>query len=186
MRIIAGSARGIKLAAPEGIKTRPTTDRIKESLFNMISPDLLNCSFLDLYSGSGSIGLEAVSRGAKKAILVDSSPDCYNIIMSNAVRTKLTSLITIHIKDVTLALKQLSQYEESFDIIFMDPPYEDSSVVNVLQCILIAKILSPTGYIIVESGSQKMLPAIKGLEVFKQKKFKTTTLSFLRIEEELS
>ena len=83
MRVIAGSARRLQLKAPEGMNTRPTADRVKESLFNMLNPDLYGCAFLDLFSGSGAIGIEALSRGAKKAVFVDESFECVGIIKQN-------------------------------------------------------------------------------------------------------
>ena len=123
MRVISGSARGHKLKAPEGLTTRPTTDRIKESLFNIIAGDLYQCKFLDLFSGSGAMGIEALSRGADKAVFVDKDRKSISIINDNLKATRLDNKAQVLNCDVSTAVSKLKSLNEKFDIIFMDPPY---------------------------------------------------------------
>ena len=122
MRVIAGNNRGMTLVTPDGIDTRPTTDRIKETLFNMIAFDLPDAYFLDLFSGSGQIGIEALSRGAKEAVFVEKDKNAINCIEKNLVKARLTDSSRLYKVDVIAALNQLNSHQV-FDIIFMDPPY---------------------------------------------------------------
>ena len=122
MRVIAGSARSLKLKTLEGIETRPTTDRIKETLFNMISPQMYDCIFLDLFAGSGGIGIEALSRGAKEAVFVEKNPKAMECVKENLKFTRLEKKGLTLTKDVMNALYQL-EGEKVFDFVFMDPPY---------------------------------------------------------------
>lgn len=122
MRVIAGSARRISLKTPKGSDTRPTTDRIKETLFNMLQYDLADCCFLDLFAGSGGIGIEALSRGAARCVLVDQGREAIACIRENLQATKLTAQAIVMQCDALSALRRLEgQY--CFDYIFMDPPY---------------------------------------------------------------
>ena len=137
MRVIAGSARRLLLKAPDGMDTRPTADRVKESLFNMLNPDLYGCAFLDLFSGSGAIGIEALSRGAQRAVLVDASMECAGIIKQNLEVTKLGENAEIINEDVYAAIERLGRRGDKFDIIFMDPPYAAGYYVPVMEAIKI-------------------------------------------------
>ena len=123
MRVIAGSARSLKLKTLEGLDTRPTTDRIKETLFNIIGPTIYDSIFLDLFSGSGGIGIEALSRGAKEAVFVENNPKAMRCIKDNLRFTRLESRAATMTADVMNALYRL-EGEKIFDIIFMDPPYD--------------------------------------------------------------
>ena len=127
MRVIAGSARRLLLNTVEGMDTRPTTDRIKETLFNMIHNDLYGSTFLDLFAGSGAIGIEALSRGAKEAIFVDSGNRQIACIRDNLKTTKLEDRARVIDSDVFSVLKKLEQTGCPFDFIFMDPPYDQKS-----------------------------------------------------------
>jgi 16S rRNA (guanine(966)-N(2))-methyltransferase RsmD len=184
LRVIAGSARGHKLKAPEGMETRPTTDRIKETLFNMIAYELPGCNFLDLYSGSGGIGIEALSRGADKAVFVDESNVCKKIIEENLVHTKLNAKAVIYQKEVKTVLDQLGQTNEKFDIVFMDPPYGKQLIEETLEKIKKNDLLTSEGFVIVERATNKSMPEIKDMVLWKEKKYKTTTMTFLRRLEE--
>ncbi len=123
MRVIAGKARRLQLKAMEGLNTRPTTDRIKETLFNMISFDIEGSYFLDLFSGSGAIGIEALSRGAKKAVFVENNKQALACIKDNLRHTKLADDAEVISRDVQVAISQLDVQGQKFDYIFMDPPY---------------------------------------------------------------
>lgn len=183
MRVISGSARGLKLNAPEGLSTRPTTDRIKESLFNIIAFDLYDCRFLDLFSGSGSIGIEALSRGASRAVFVDEARSSIDIINSNLKKAKLSDKALVLQKKADSAVSELKKRGESFDIIFMDPPYNKGFVSSTLYSILNSSILSPDGFIIAEQSIDDEIPHIEGLEVFRIKDYKITKMTFLKYAE---
>lgn len=122
MRVIAGKARRIPLVTVKGMETRPTTDRTKETLFNMIAHGLCDCTFLDLFSGSGAIGIEAISRGVKKAVFVENNPNAIQCIMENLKKTQLEDQAEVIREDVFSALRRLDG-REKFDYVFMDPPY---------------------------------------------------------------
>ena len=123
MRVIAGTARRLNLKTVPGMETRPTTDRIKETLFNILQPEMPDCRFLDLFSGSGGIGIEALSRGAAYAVFVEKNPRACNCIRDNLSFTKLVEHGKLLNMDVLQALRSL-EGEEAFDCIFMDPPYK--------------------------------------------------------------
>lgn len=179
MRVISGSARGHKLKAPEGLTTRPTTDRIKESLFNIIAGDLYQCKFLDLFSGSGAMGIEALSRGADKAVFVDKDRKSISIINDNLKATRLDNKAQVLNCDVSTAVFKLKSLNEKFDIIFMDPPYNKGFVESTLTYIAKAGILADDGYIIAEQSQEDSIPQVQGLEVFRIKDYKITKMTFL-------
>lgn len=122
MRVIAGTARSLPLKCPQGMETRPTTDRIKETLFNMLNPRLYDCRFLDLFAGSGSIGIEALSRGAKEAVFVENNRKAAACVRENLSFTRLSDRARVLDADAISALKML-EGEPPFDLIFLDPPY---------------------------------------------------------------
>ncbi len=184
MRVIAGSARRLQLKAPEGMDTRPTTDRVKESLFNMLNPDLYDCAFLDLFSGSGAIGIEALSRGAKTAVFVDMSPVCADIIKQNLFVTRLADRAEIIRDDVFTAIRRLADRGDKFDIIFMDPPYAEGFYAPVLGEIRRTKILTTDGYIVAECKKGYDFPAVEGYEIIKKRKCGPADIMFLNLEEE--
>lgn len=179
MRVISGSARGRKLKAPEGLTTRPTTDRIKESLFNIIAADLYECRFLDLFSGSGSMGIEAISRGAKKAVFVDNNRNSVAVINENIKATRFEERAEVMNCDVSNAIARLGSLGEKFDIIFMDPPYNKGLVESALTYIVKENILADDGYIIAEQSQEDKIPEVQGLEVFRIKDYKITKMTFL-------
>ena len=184
MRVIAGSARRLLLKAPDGMDTRPTADRVKESLFNMLNPDLYGCAFLDLFSGSGAIGIEEPSRGAQRAVLVDASMECAGIIKQNLEVTKLGENAEIINEDVYAAIERLGRRGDKFDIIFMDPPYAAGYYVPVMEAIKKADILAAEGYIVAESAKGVDFTAAEGFKIFKERKCGPAVMNFLNLEEE--
>lgn len=178
MRVISGKCRGTKLVAPEGMHTRPTTDRIKETLFNMIAFDLPGCELLDLFSGSGAIGIEALSRGAKKVVFVDNNPAAITCINQNLQKTSLQKEGIVYNKDSLSIIKVLGGQDAKFDIIFLDPPYAMEGISEILDAIVAHDLLKPEGYIILESGSEYEIAIPESLTLFKQKNYKTTIMSF--------
>lgn len=182
MRVISGTARGLKLKAPEGLSTRPTTDRIKESLFNIIAADLYQCRFLDLFSGSGAIAIEALSRGADKAVMVDADFKSINVIKDNVKKARVSDRAEILKCDVSSAISKLGARGEKFDIIFMDPPYNKNLVNSALEHIIRFDILDDQGYIIAEQSQEESIPNINGLKVSRVKDYKITKMTFLEKE----
>mgnify|MGYP002280384827 CR=1 FL=1 len=156
MRVIAGSAKRLQLKTLDGLDTRPTTDRIKETLFNMLAPYIYDCSFLDLFAGSGGIGIEALSRGAKSAVFVDMREDACKVVRENLAKTRLEQNARVVRADY---LSYLASARETFDLIFLDPPYAEVFLENSLKRISEIDILSDSGIIITERPFGKELPA---------------------------
>ena len=132
MRVISGSARGLKLVSPEGIKTRPTLDRVKEALFSMLYPYLSGALILDLFAGSGALGIEALSRGADKSYFIDNSGEAISCIKSNISAAKFAEASVVIKTDAIEFLKNCNQ---KFDIIFLDPPYANGLYENAINLI---------------------------------------------------
>lgn len=180
MRVISGQARGLKLKAPEGLETRPTTDRIKESLFNIMAPDLYGCVFLDLFSGSGGIGIEALSRGAEKVVFVDSSPKSIAVIKDNLSRARLEDKAQVICGDVIFIIKSLAAKGVTFDIIYLDPPYGHGLAEASIEAIARAGLLKENGYIAAEQATTEPPLVSSSLDVLRVKDYKRTTkITFL-------
>lgn len=180
MRVIAGSAKRIQLKTLDGLETRPTTDRIKETLFNMIAPSMFGCVFLDLFSGSGGIGIEALSRGAKEAVFVENNPEAMACIRHNLETTKLMHKAMTITKDVMTALYRL-EGEKCFDIIFMDPPYQKALERKVLEYLAGSDLVYEDTMIIVEAAKDtdfSYLPDL-GLYMAREKVYKTNKHVFI-------
>lgn len=150
MRVITGSARGTKLQAPEGENTRPTTDRVKEAIFSMIQFDIEGRTVLDLFAGSGQMGIEALSRGAARATLIDSSRDAVNLIIENAKKTKLFDKCRISCSDYASFIKGASG-REKYDLVFLDPPYASGYVPKALRGLWDGEMLAAGSHIICET-----------------------------------
>ena len=164
MRIISGKARGTKLYTLEGNNTRPTLDRIKESLFNIIQQDLPDCIFLDLFSGSGAIGLEAASRGARKVILGENSKQAIKIIEKNIEKTHLKEQVELLPYDYKIILE--NYIKEPLDIIYIDPPYRTDYAYKAIKAILDNKLLNEQGIIIIETDNkEKVLDLLEKIEI---------------------
>ena len=179
MRVISGTARGLKLKAPEGMNTRPTTDRIKESLFNIIAPDLYDICFLDLFSGSGSMGIEALSRGAAKAYFSDNNRKSISVINDNISRAHLSDKAVVMQCDFLQALQRIKAAGDKIDIAFLDPPYNTDLAVRAMESIVRLDLLSDGGYIIAEQAQGEPDIDIDGLAVTRVKDYKTTKMTFL-------
>ncbi len=152
MRVIAGKARRLLLKTIDGLDTRPTTDRIKETLFNMLQNDIPGCRFLDLFAGSGGIGIEALSRGAEAAVFVESSRKAASCIQENLKTTQLEDQASVMVCDVLTALSRMEGKQEPFDIVFMDPPYNQELELQVLSYLKNSSLIRPDSRIIVEAS----------------------------------
>lgn len=181
MRVIAGSARRLILKTVEGMETRPTTDRIKETLFNMIQNDLYGCSFLDLFAGSGAIGIEALSRGAKEAVFIDSGTRQVDCIRENLKTTRLYERAEILGCDVLSGIRKLSGKGRRFDFIFMDPPYDHEYEKNVLEEIHGTSLADEDTVLIVEAslGTDFSWADHAGYRILRSKEYKTNKHVFL-------
>lgn len=182
MRVIAGSARSIPLVAPEGLDTRPTQDRIKETLFNMIQFEVGDSIFVDLFAGSGGIGIEALSRGARKAYFVDKDSASIQCIKQNLNKTKLMDKAQIFSQDVFAYCRGL---KERCDFVFMDPPYDHEYEKEVLNILVDSKAVDEATTIIIEASLETEFDYVDalGYEIIKQKQYKTNQHIFLRKKE---
>ena len=165
MRVISGSARGCKLTAPSGQSTRPTGDRMKEDLFNILSPVISGSRFLDCYCGSGAIGIEALSRGASYAAFVDCEKEAIAVTKTNLQKARLEEKAEIFHATAAQALKKL----EKFDIIFMDPPYESGELAKILAAA--SGLLTENGILVAECPLDIQLPELADLSIYRQKKY---------------
>lgn len=183
MRVISGTARGKKLSSLEGLETRPTLDRVKEALFNIIQFDIKEANVLDLFSGSGAIAIEALSRGASSAILCDRSPNAIRIINKNLEDTRLKDKAEVINKDYLQALSKLKNESEKFDIIFLDPPYKSDYIEKSIENILKYDLLAKDGIIIAETDDENIIEKIKknkDIEIYDARKYGIVHIIFIR------
>jgi len=181
LRVISGSAKGLKLITLEGMSTRPTTDRVKENLFNIIAPYIADSIVLDLFAGSGSLGIEALSRGAQSVVFSDQSEKSIEIINKNLKNTKFLEKSEVFWGEAQLILKKLSHQGKKFDIIFLDPPYKNEIVPKILHDLQISGILNDRVLIVAETDIVDELPNELGsLIVSKIQKYGKTKLTFFR------
>lgn len=180
MRIIAGKARRLPLQTLPGKDTRPTTDRIKETLFNMLAPDLEGAYFLDLFAGSGQIGLEAVSRGSAYCVFVDNNRKACEVIKDNMDFTKLAGQCTLMNTDAMSALRRL-EGKYRFDLIFMDPPYNQALEAEILSYLTSSSLVKSDTLIIVEADEHTDFSYADqlGYTIVKEKRYKTNKHVFL-------
>jgi len=155
MRVITGKARGVQLKTPEGLLTRPTADKVKEACFSIINFDIPGSKVLDLFGGTGQLGIEALSRGAVSAVFVDAREDACRLIRENLKRTKLEREGIVIRSDY---MAYLNRCRETFDIIFLDPPYAEEFLENALKRITEIDILRSNGIIVTEHPLGKELP----------------------------
>ena len=181
MRIISGKARGTKLYTLDGTATRPTLDRVKESLFNIIQNDIEDSTVLDLFSGSGAIGLEFLSRGAKRAVLCDNSKDAIKIIKQNVQKTHFEEIAEIYNMEFTKLVERLQN--QKFDIIYIDPPYATDFIKISLEKIIEYKLVNENTKIIVETDDEtRILNQIEKMdvEITDKRKYGRATIIFLK------
>lgn len=178
MRVITGKARGVALKTPDGLATRPTADRVKEALFSVINFEIPGTSVLDLFGGTGQLGIEALSRGANSAVFVDASDAACKLIKENLRRTKMESQGKVVRSDY---LAYLRGCNTKFDIIFLDPPYAEVFLENALNCITEIDILQTGGIIVAERPLEKpILPDFDGYSRSKDYKYGKTLVTLYR------
>ena len=181
MRVIAGSAKAKQLKTPEGMYTRPTSDRVKEALFSIVQFEIPGASVLDLFGGTGQLGIEALSRGAKSAAFVDAREDACRLIRENLKRTGFQNCAQVFRADY---LEYLKRCKDKFDIILLDPPYAEVFLENALKFITEIDILQSGGIIITERPAGKELPWVfDGYARSKDYKYGSTLLALYRKEQ---
>ena len=178
MRVITGTARGVQLKTPDGMTTRPTADRVKEALFSIIQFEIPGARVLDLFGGTGQLGIEALSRGAKSAVFVDAGEPACKLIRENLKRTRLEQQGSVVRSDY---LQYLNRCREQFDIILLAPPYAEVFLENALKCITEIDILQSGGIIVAERPLGKELPwNFEGFTRSKDYKYGKTLLTIYR------
>lgn len=179
MRIIGGDLKGRKLLFPKSRDIRPATDRLKETIFNVLGQRLDDWTVLDLFAGMGSLGMEALSRGAARAVFVDSSPEAVRYIRDNLERLGLTGRSEILCMSVDKALNLLIRQDKRFSCIFMDPPYNKGLIKNTLLQIERSDILCPQGWLVTEYIKHEELPPLSSMGIERTNQYGVTRLSFL-------
>ena len=185
MRVIAGTARRLQLKTPEGLDTRPTTDRIKETLFNMIWQDVIRTRFLDCFAGSGAIGIEALSRGASEAVFIEKNPKAAACIRENLRTTHLEERGRLLTCDIISGLRRIEDQDGAFGVIFMDPPYDHQWERLVLEYLKDSRLADKDTLIIAEASldTDFSYAGSFGYGIVREKRYKTNKHIFLRKEE---
>lgn len=184
MRVISGEAKGHKLFAPKGLNTRPTADRVKESVFSMLTEYIPSSCVLDLFSGSGAMGIEALSRGASSVVFVDNNSESVRIIEMNLKKTRFSDKSSIMKADVLWAIPHLK--DKKFDVILMDPPYHSGLIQKTINLISETDMLSDFGIILAEDApDSEFVPmydsnVFQNLEIFKTKNYNIAKIIMLR------
>ena len=176
MRVISGSARGRRLVSLDGDYTRPTTDRVKESVFNIIMPCIADSVMLDLFAGSGALGIEGLSRGAAKAVFVENSADAVKIVKTNVLNTHLSDRAVFYKGDFK---DYLTSSAEKFDIVFLDPPYNSGFYEPALLLIRERGLLKSGGLAVIERQHDIPLPEIDGFRIYTDRKYGKTSITVL-------
>ena len=184
MRVISGSVRGLKLNTPTNNDIRPTTDRVKEAMFNVIASEIYDSIVFDMFSGSGALGIEALSRGAKKSYFCDKNRQSIEVLKKNIEKTRFEDRSNVTVGDYKVAIDMLKKNNIRCNLIFVDPPYYEGYFEEVLKSIVENEILEDDGVIVVEHDAKTDIPEIFGLEKFKEKKYGITKLSFYTLEED--
>ena len=177
MRVIAGKARGLRLLSPpDGVLIRPTLDRVREAIFNILGPVIDGARFLDLFSGTGANGIEALSRGAREAVFVDGNPRSLALIRENLQRTRLEKAATC----VRIRLpKGLESLKSSFDVVYADPPHDFTGYDDLLEAVAHQALLAEGGRVLIEHARRtRMSESIAGLTRFREAVYGETSVSF--------
>lgn len=184
MRVIAGTARSINLITPKGLDTRPTTDKYKETLFNCLQSYIGNCFFVDLFAGSGAIGIEALSRGASKALFCDNSREAYDCIKVNLSKTRLSDKAEVYREDASFFVK--NRIKEVPDIIFIDPPFKKHLEKEIIPLLCEKELIGEDTIVVVECDYDADFEFLNdySLEIFKIKEYKTNKHVFIRKKDE--
>ena len=179
MRIVAGSARGRTFEAPQGQDTRPTLDRVRESVFNILQMKVRDAKILDLFSGSGAMAFEAISRGAREAVLVDHDRQANVIQRQNAVKLRMDDQCRILHADWQMAVRQLAAQGECFDVVFLDPPYAMHDMTTVMNAL--RPLLKQDAVILLEHEAKTFPKTPDGFDLYDSRKYGIAGVSFFRL-----
>lgn len=183
MKIITGTLKGMNLETLEGENTRPTSQRVKEAIFSMLQFDIEGANVLDLFAGCGQLGLEAISRGARKVIFNDLSKDATTIVKANVKKARVIEKCEIYSYGYEMAIRKLSNCEK-FDIIFIDPPYKLECIPKILKLLMATKVIADNAYVICESGTEDILKEDNELleyyDVYRRAKYSISYITILR------
>ena len=188
MRVIAGEARRLTLKSVPGFDTRPTVDRIKETVFNILNPYIPGSAFLDLFSGSGGIGIEALSRGARISVFVETSSKAVKCIEENLAFTKLADRAIVLKKTAVSAIHELSLKNHHFDIVYMDPPYAKGLEEETLRALEESGIIDEDTLIVIEADKRNTLPFLEKMpfSIIREKEYKNNKHYFLKLDKDKS
>jgi 16S rRNA (guanine966-N2)-methyltransferase len=186
LRVISGSAKGRKLKAPPGLNTRPITDMIKGALFNVWGTRVAGCTLLDLFAGSGSVGIEALSRGAQKVVFVDNSRAAVQVIKENLSNCRFDKMFTIYPNDVLSILTRLNRQGDRFDLVYIDPPFTMVKIcAEVMSALDAVDILAPDGIVVIRTQRRKEMPDLEHLHKYRQSNYGDSSLHYyFRYEED--
>ncbi|MBQ0137996.1 MAG: 16S rRNA (guanine(966)-N(2))-methyltransferase RsmD [Kurthia sp.] len=184
MRVISGERKGMPLKAVNGVTTRPTTDKVKESLFNILGPTFQGGTVLDLFAGSGGLGIEALSRGMEHGIFIEKDSKAFQNLKENIAKCRYEECTEIYRNDATRALKLLIKREFQADLIFLDPPYKKHMYYDLVKDIIENNVIRPDGIIVCEHDFQLELPAqVETFVKYREEKYGSTIISFYRLSE---
>jgi 16S rRNA (guanine966-N2)-methyltransferase len=184
LRVISGCARGHKLKTIKGTATRPTSDKVKESVFNRLAEHIAGSDVLDIFAGSGSLGIEALSRGAASAVFIDKSPECCSVIRDNLAHTKLANHAEVYCIDYIRGIERLHRDGRKFDLIMMDPPYNKNFIQEALKLMISNDIMKDNSIIVTEHSASDTLPERCGrLEAVDRRKYGDTMITIYKIFE---
>lgn len=184
MRVTGGADRGRKLAAPRGLRTRPTAERVREALFDILGPAVAGMRVLDLFAGTGAIGIEALSRGAARAVFVERDRAALRTLRANLAALRVSrERARVVAGDAITAWSALARSEAPFDLVFLDPPYAGSLDLRGLEALASGVLLRPGGQVVIQHSTQVTVPAVAGLIASRTtRRFGGTALTFLRTE----
>lgn len=184
MRIITGKVRGLQLTAPKNMDVRPTADRVKESLFNIIGSKIIGARVLDLFAGTGNLGLESWSRGAEAVTFIDESRESLRLVSSNITRCRAAKDCTVLKGNAVVVAERLYRHGERFDFAFCDPPYNKGLVEQIIDVFGRCQLLNDGGYLIVERSAHNLLPELpEVMENVRSQKYGETIIDFIRYSE---
>lgn len=185
MRIVAGTAKGTRLKMVPGNHVRPTSDRVKESLFSILGPFFTGGWVLDLFAGTGSLGLEALSRGMERGFFIDQSRTSCKTIRDNVNLCKMQDQVEVYCQNARVALNRLAQRKLKFDLVFLDPPYDQPLLIPSIEQIAKSKLLADEGLIVAEHQSRRELPeVIETLTAYRRLNYGETAITLYRQQKE--
>ena len=181
MRVLAGALKGRRIATPRGSTTRPTADQVRIALMDTLTPRLPGARLLDLFAGAGGVGLEALSRGAAHVTFVERDTRAVGALRVNVETLGVAAQARVERADVRVALERLAREAARFDIVFLDPPYEDDAVTSTLERLGLLALVVPDGVVIAQHLTKRPPPPESGrLSAFRARRFGETTLTFFR------